>query len=527
MRRLTMAFAAAGIILTAVGVLRADDPNAAYERLYGDEAKKLKSKDTPAFGQRLLADATEVGKDNPALAEVLVAKAAELFTHCSPGADKSALGEALMGRLIPLGDAVRDAGRASDALKIYQQAQRIAGDTDSPQAAVLARRIKQLGAKLQVEKRLAELLKLNKAAPDDANVAKELVLLYVVELDRPADAAPYLPATGEESLRTYVPLAAKDANALETAVNKELGAWYEDLSPKASRVGKIVTCERAAAYYEAFLARQPQKNEAYLAVKKSLESVQKSLEELSLPPGTPKQLAMTVGKNVQLRLVLIPAGKFVMGSPKTEKARHSLETVHQVRISEPFYMGVTEVTQAQYEAVMGKNPCTIKDPEAAVTSISWDDAAEFCKKLSAKARRTVRLPTEAEWEYACRAGTTSAFYYGDDEGKLAEYAWFRDNGDKKPHPVGRKKPNAWGLYDMLGNVWECCSDWYDAKHYDALAAAGGKIVDPQGPATGQDHVLRGGAWDAELDHCRSAFRRGLPPDQPISTNGLRVVVPVD
>ena len=153
-----------------------------------------------------------------------------------------------------------------------------------------------------------------------------------------------------------------------------------------------------------------------------------------------------------------------------------------------------EVTQEQYERVMGKNPSRFKGPQLPVERVSWKAAVSFCTKLSAfpeeqAAGRTYRLPTEAEWEYACRAGSTTDFCFGDAEWGLDDYAWYEDNSDHRTHPVGQKRPNAWGLYDMHGNVWEWCADWHDEAYYEASP-----VDDPQGPATGVDRVGRGGSW---------------------------------
>ena len=237
------------------------------------------------------------------------------------------------------------------------------------------------------------------------------------------------------------------------------------------------------------------------------------------PPDAEKQIDL--GKGVTMKLALIPAGEFMMGSPESEKDRNVGEgPQHKVTISSGapgFYMGVTEVTQEQYEAVMGKNPSKFKGPKNPVNQVSWNDAAEFCKKLSAKTRGIVRLPTEAEWEYACRAGTKTRFYFGDSEKQLGDYAWYKENSDKKVHPVAQKEPNAWGLYDMHGNAWEWCSDWHGSY-------ANAKAVDPQGPASGKDRVLRGGSWGDDAVSCRAARRLGRAPDDQDKTRGVRVVV---
>jgi formylglycine-generating enzyme required for sulfatase activity len=213
--------------------------------------------------------------------------------------------------------------------------------------------------------------------------------------------------------------------------------------------------------------------------------------------AAPAELTLDVGGGVTMKMVLIPAGKFMMGEGTDQ---------HEVTLSKPFYMGVTEVTQAQYEAVMGMNPSQFKGATNPVETVSWNDAAEFCKKLSEKTRQAVRLPTEAEWEYACRAGTQTAFSFGDDPSTLGDYAWWDGNSDKTTHPVGQKKPNSWGLYDMHGNVWEWCADWYG--EYPK-----GPVTDPSGPATGYGgRVLRGGAWYyGGSDYFRCAFRHCHAP----------------
>jgi len=237
-----------------------------------------------------------------------------------------------------------------------------------------------------------------------------------------------------------------------------------------------------------------------------------------------KTLTLTLGDGVTMKLVRIEAGKFTMGS---EKGFSYEKPVHQVTITRPFYMGATEVTQAQWKAVMGTQPWegqkyTKAAADHAASYITWDDAAAFCTALSKKTGRTVRLPTEAEWEYACRAGTTTVYSFGDDSSKLGDYAWYYDNAYKKDekyaHPVGVKKPNAWGLYDMHGNVWEWCADWYADSYANA------DTRDPKGPASGKFRVLRGGSWFDPAGASRAAYRSSFTPDLRIYHYGFRVVV---
>jgi formylglycine-generating enzyme required for sulfatase activity len=208
-----------------------------------------------------------------------------------------------------------------------------------------------------------------------------------------------------------------------------------------------------------------------------------------------------------MKFVLIPAGEFMMGTgPRT----------HNVRITKPFYLGVTEVTQGQYKKVMGDNPRSFsRTGDFPVERVSWEDAVEFCKKLSAKEGETYRLPTEAEWEYACRAGSTTRYCFGDDESQLGEYAWFNENSNRRTHPVGTKKPNAWGLYDMHGNVWERCQDWLG--YY-----AESPTEDPLGPATGSYRVYRGGSCYSNARNCQSSNRSGSPPTARDHNQGFRV-----
>jgi formylglycine-generating enzyme required for sulfatase activity len=233
-----------------------------------------------------------------------------------------------------------------------------------------------------------------------------------------------------------------------------------------------------------------------------------------------------LGEGVELEVVWIRPGEFRMGSPDKEAERQGNETQHKVRITKGFWIGKYEVTQAQWERLMGSNPSYFKQvgKDAPVEQISWDDCQEFIKKLNAQAKDQLsksgngvfRLPTEAEWEYACRAGTKTRFCSGDAESDLDAVGWYKKNGAGTTHPVGLKKANARGLYDMHGNVWEWCQDWYGDY-------ASGDAKDPEGPASGSARVIRGGSWDNAGYCSRSAYRSGDAPGTRSRIFGLRIV----
>jgi formylglycine-generating enzyme required for sulfatase activity len=210
----------------------------------------------------------------------------------------------------------------------------------------------------------------------------------------------------------------------------------------------------------------------------------------------------TLANSIGMEFVLLPAGTFTMGS---EDGESDERPPHQVTISRPFYLGKYEVTQGQWRAVMGNNPSLFQgDARLPVEQVWWSDVNDFIGKLNAKeGGNRYRLPTEAEWEYAARAGSTSAYSFGNEVSRLGEYAWYRDNSGGKTHPVGQLKPNAWGLYDMHGNVMEWVQDWYG--RYPAEP-----VTNPQGPASGSHRMRRGGAWNSVAAVCRSTNRYSVP-----------------
>ena len=217
------------------------------------------------------------------------------------------------------------------------------------------------------------------------------------------------------------------------------------------------------------------------------------------------EISLDLGGGVTMEFVLIPAGSFMMGSSDSDPdAADNEKPLHQVTITKPFYLGKYEVTQEQWQAVMGSNPSRFEGRKYPVHGVSWDDCQAFIAKLNEKYRgdgAKFSLPTEAQWEYACRAGSTTRFSFGDDETDLGEYAWFCDNSGHTTHPVGFKKPNAWGLYDIHGNVGEWCADWYDRNYYEQSPG-----TDPTGPSLGTFRVLRGGSFSCADGLARSALR---------------------
>jgi WD40 repeat protein/formylglycine-generating enzyme required for sulfatase activity len=256
------------------------------------------------------------------------------------------------------------------------------------------------------------------------------------------------------------------------------------------------------------------KKEAEAKLKKEAEDakVKEAQKKAAMILNKEVEVKTELEKGINLEMVLIPAGKFIMGSPVSEKNHRKDETEHEVTLTKPFYMGKYEVTQEQYEAMMGNNPSKIKGAKLPVTEVSWLDCQEFIKKLNAKTNGGYRLPTEAEWEYACRAGTTTAYSFGDSITKdEANVAW-----GTSTKMVGSYKPNAFGLYDMHGNVWEWCEDWKADYPKES-------VIDPKGPATGQYRLLRGGSFTGAGSHSRAANWWGtLPATKENDYLGLRL-----
>jgi formylglycine-generating enzyme required for sulfatase activity len=225
-------------------------------------------------------------------------------------------------------------------------------------------------------------------------------------------------------------------------------------------------------------------------------------------PGLPKESTIDLGNGVKLAMIELPGGTFLMGS---ENGSDDEKPVHEVTVS-AFAIGKYPVTQAQWQAVMGDNPSHFKGDDLPVENVSWNDVQEFIKRLNQNdSKYQYRLPTEAEWEYACRTGDE---YAGD----LDAMAWYHNNSNNQTHPVGQKPANAWGLYDMHGNVWEWCQDWYDSSYYDQ-----NPVTDPQGPNSGAYRVVRGGSWRDVALFWRATLRHHRAPDLPYDGLGVRLL----
>ena len=296
------------------------------------------------------------------------------------------------------------------------------------------------------------------------------------------------------------------------------------------------------------IAEEPEKaqGKGYTAWPFDAAEAKRRQEETARALGEKVEKDVDLGGGVKLTLVLIPAGEFLMGSAETSEELARLYSrfkavakqfddehpQHRVRITKPFWMGKYEVTQEQWEAMMGNNPSEFKGPKNPVETVSWDEAQAFLQRVNARVTGGgFALPTEAQWEYACSAGSGTRFSFGNDEALLHKHGNYADRNTNFPWsdkeaddgfaqtaPVGRYLANAFGLHDMHGNVWEWCSDWYGEKYYGTSVSS-----DPAGPPEGQYRVLRGGSWIIYPMYCRCAGRRGIEPASRGGNGGFRVV----
>lgn len=225
-----------------------------------------------------------------------------------------------------------------------------------------------------------------------------------------------------------------------------------------------------------------------------------------------------ITNSIGMKMQLIPEGEFIMGDEGWDDSK----PLHRVRLTKPFYLGIYPVTQREWVEVMGSTPSEFKGFDLPVERVSWDDCQQFIEKMNEREHGgCYRLPTEAEWEYACRASSTKRYCFGDRGSELGHYAWYDDNSGDKTHPIGKKKPNAWGLYDMHGNVWEWCHDWYGANYYEKCNEKG-VVEDPMGPESGGRRVARGGSYGSYVEYCSAGRRAGSIPRIGCTNLGVRL-----
>jgi formylglycine-generating enzyme required for sulfatase activity len=299
--------------------------------------------------------------------------------------------------------------------------------------------------------------------------------------------------------------------------------YSEELVTDPSGSSKIVTLERVVRG-GCFEAKESQCRSSWRGNAMPKSKSQTIGFRILLGPEIRVEELPTEINSIGQRLITIPAGRFLMGS---ELGEDDERPVREVTISRPFQLSATEVTQGQWKTVMGTEPWkgksdVIEGDSYPATYVNWEDAMDFCRTISRLSEekisgRVYRLPTEAEWEFASRGGIVAEYSFGDSATILDSFGWYAENSDGHPQAAGRKMPNAFGLFDMHGNVWEWCSDWYDDKHYGSALR-----TDPQGPSSGLLRIVRGGAWSVGVAACRSAIREGSNPAFRVSNRGFRV-----
>jgi formylglycine-generating enzyme required for sulfatase activity len=460
----------------------------------------------------------------------------------TPSSKKKVAAQAYIEAIDAAADAKLASGKTSDATLLYSRAIALAiriGASD--RAAAISAKRKTVGATAAKNAKLKAMHAKLAKDPGDFKAREQLIILYIVERDDPSEAKKLLSDDLDDALRTYVTLASKSVGSLKDVACLDLGDWYfKTLNKNASAAGKPIILKRAKSYYQRFLKLHKKPDMQKIRVKMSLQTIDAAIAKMDAPPP-PKALSkfrtLDLGKGVRMKLVLIKPGKFMMGvptQPQTESSSSSYNESpqHEVTISAPFYMGVTEVTQKQYATLTGTNPSKNKFPTLPVDTVSWVNATEFCKALSAKNKALAYLPTEAQWEYACRAGSTTIFSFGDEVKFFGSYGWARENSKRTSHPVGKKKANAFGLYDMHGNIREWCSDAYSSSFYRNSPSVDPENLPRVSPSTPKSDpsssyrscVLRGGSSGDTGAYSTSTRRNGYSSRYTSYRNGFRIVL---
>jgi formylglycine-generating enzyme required for sulfatase activity len=439
----------------------------------------------------------------------------------SYGPGRKEIAKPYLDTMLAVADSKLKDGKTSEAQGLYRRAYSVALQIKSPLRAEIRDKAAKLAAGNALHRR-GEQFKRALAAKPSLRNRENLIYYYLLDMDSPKDAVGLITEKVNQSLRRFVPLAASPQAQLEAAACLDLAKWYESLAKRPiSPKGRLNVYRRAREYYGKYLLSGDKTNSKELLAKIAVARLDKAIDRMD-----PSRLTIDCGGGVTMRLIRLKTGKFLMGSPAGEARRGSDEGPQtSVEISKAFYIGVTEVTRQQYTAVVGADLGGVKGATLPVANVSSADVLAFCKKLSTAASREVRLPTEAEWEYACRAGSTTAFCCGNDSSGLGAYAWTSANSavDKKlqPRAVGGKKPNAWGLFDMHGNVREFALTPYRSSSY-----AGADSIAPQDPAKCRSTLQRrGGSAGRDTSFCRSANRYyGSSAGDALS--GFRVVIEV-
>ena len=457
-------------------------------------AKHPEGFSTAIESQQLLAEHVEEKRN--AAREKLIILLTKQSTAGKPE-EREAAGEALIDLLTTMGDEKIEKKQYTEATGDYRRAVTVATQKKSASLEDVKAKLEFATARDRGVKNLARLQeKLLKDANDSAT-AEEIVKIYVIEFDDPASAVPYLNRVKDEQLKKMVVLAAMGVLKADGDASLAIGEWYLSLSQSGGSANTRAMLTRAMACLK---HSRDQLNQGALARTKAdglLKDVESKLKTIG------GKNAATLTNSVRMKFVRVAGGEFMMGEVGTAK---------RMVIANEFYIGLTEVTQGQWKAVMETEPWkgkeNVKEGDAFPASyITWDDALEFCIRIGKKEKRTYRLPLEMEWEYACRAGTSTGWSFGNNVRDLDDHGWHRGNaenkGEKFPHRVATKKANPWGLFDMHGNVWEWCQeDFSDGRK-----------------------VIRGGAWSFDAEPwSRSAYQASNPRGFPNFYIGFRVIL---